>query len=267
MARSAKTAWPVLLLATTAAASPNDWPNIGRDPGGQRYSNLNQINAGNVDRLKPAWVFHMRPDHGTVQPDMTVDPEHVAVDKPLPASTRLASSSSTPLVVDDVLYLTTPYRRVVALAADTGKLIWAFTVPGPGQPAPRGLSYWPGDRATPARIIFGTRDGRLIELEAKTGLPLPGFGKGGILDTRTPDIMRGFDESQYDLSSPPALYRDVLITGVRVTEEAGPGPSGAVPTAGERGAEAAWGLATTSPSISKTQGVRPYSDRSRPAAA
>ena len=139
MARSAKTAWPVLLLATTAAASPNDWPNIGRDPGGQRYSNLNQINAGNVDRLKPAWVFHMRPDHGTVQPDMTVDPEHVAVDKPLPASTRLASSSSTPLVVDDVLYLTTPYRRVVALAADTGKLIWAFTVPGPGQPAPRGL--------------------------------------------------------------------------------------------------------------------------------
>jgi len=274
MARSATIAWPVLLWATTAAASPNDWPNIGRDPGGQRYSNLTQINAGNVNRLKPAWVFHMRPDQGGVQPETTVDPEHVAVEKPLPAPTRLASSSSTPLVVDDVMYLTTPYRRVVALAADTGKLIWAFAVPGPGQPAPRGLSYWPGDRATPARILFGTRDGRLIELDAKTGLLVPGFGKGGILDTRTPDIMRGFDESQYDLSSPPALYHDVLITGVRVTEEAGPGPSGAVrafdvrtgkplwtfdaaPTAGERGADTwqpgstknrtgsnAWGLIT-----------------------
>jgi len=224
----ALTAPSILLLATAAAASPDDWASFGRDAGGQRYSPLSQINSSNVDRLKPAWVFHMRPDQANPLPGPSVDPEHVAMGGPANKPTRLASSSSTPLVAGGMMFLTTPYRRVVALAPDTGKLIWSFSVPGPGQPAPRGLSYWPGNGAQPPRIVFGTRDGRLIELDARTGALARGFGNNGILDIRTPDIMRGFADAQYDLSSPPAIYRDVLITGVRVTEEAGPGPSGAV---------------------------------------
>ncbi|HEX8415804.1 MAG TPA: PQQ-binding-like beta-propeller repeat protein [Sphingomicrobium sp.] len=205
------------LLNSAAAASADDWPSFGHDAASTRYSPLAQIDARNVHKLKPAWVFHMRPD-----------PPVMPADAPAVQAMRFAASGSTPLMVDGLLYLTTPYRRVVALAPDTGKLVWQYVLTGLGQAAPRGLSYWRGDSRSRARIIFGTTDGRMIALDAKTGLPLAAFGDAGILNLRTPEFIRGFESSQYSLSSPPAIYKDILITGVRVTEGPGPGPSGAV---------------------------------------
>ena len=74
------------------------------------------------------------------------------------------------------MYLSTPYRRVVALEAESGREVWAYEVPGPGQPSLRGVEYWPGDGALEPRIFFGTRDGRLIALDARSGAPVTALG-------------------------------------------------------------------------------------------
>ncbi|HYH47047.1 MAG TPA: PQQ-binding-like beta-propeller repeat protein, partial [Thermoanaerobaculia bacterium] len=81
-------------------------------------------------------------------------------------------------------------NNLVALDPATGKEIWVAPIEGPGQPSLRGLEYWPGDKATPARLFFGTRDGRLIALDAATGQRVPGFGNDGVVALNTPEIIR-----------------------------------------------------------------------------
>jgi len=88
------------------------------------------------------------------------------------------------------MYLSTPYSRVVAVDPATGKEIWAYQLPS-GNPSTRGVEYWPGDAATPAQIVFGSSDGKLYSLDAKTGKPNPAFGDNGIANLNTPEIMRG----------------------------------------------------------------------------
>ncbi|HEU0160973.1 MAG TPA: PQQ-binding-like beta-propeller repeat protein, partial [Rhizomicrobium sp.] len=93
-----------LPLSVTAAPAgkPGDWPEYGYDSGGGRYSPLTQITPDNVNRLQPAWTYHMNPE-----------PQ-----KPL---ARVPFATTTPLVVDGRMFLGTPYGRVVALDATTGK--------------------------------------------------------------------------------------------------------------------------------------------------
>jgi quinoprotein glucose dehydrogenase len=192
-----------------------DWPTYGHDPGGQRFSPLEQITPSNVAKLRVAWTYHMRPA-GTTDSD------------------KFASSEVTPLVVDGSMYVTTPYRRVLALDPDTGSEIWAYEVPGPGQPSLRGVEYWPGTRIHPPRILFGTRDGRLIALDARGGRPAAGFGTDGIVDLKTPEVMgdgtaKGSGNyPSYGLTSPPIVYRNVIITGAATQEFPPRGVSGAV---------------------------------------
>src|SRR5437899_8318313 len=143
-------------LAFAADTKSSEWPTYGHDPGGMRFSPLRQITPGNVARLQRAWVYHMKPS-----PDA-----------------RFAWSSSTPLVVNGVMYATTPYGRVIALDPTTGKELWVYTLAS-GQPAPRGLEYWPGDAQTPAQIVFGSREGNLFSIGATTGEPNEKFGDHG----------------------------------------------------------------------------------------
>ena len=86
--------------------------------------------------LQVAWTYHMRPAAAAE------------------GSGRFAGSEVTPLVVDGLMYVTTPYRRVLALDPDSGREVWAYEVPGPGQPSLRGVEYWPGTRAIPAANHF-----------------------------------------------------------------------------------------------------------------
>lgn len=89
-------------------------------------------------------------------------------------ASRFAASEMTPLVIGGRMYISTPYSRVAALDATTGKEIWVRDIPGPGQPSLCGVEYWPGDGQIGPRIVFGTRDGRLIALDAATGAWAPG---------------------------------------------------------------------------------------------
>jgi len=98
-------------------------------------------------------------------------------------------------VIDGVMYFSTPYARVVAVDAETGKEIWVYKLAEGEQTPIRGIGYWPGDKAHTPQIVFGTSKGNIIALSAKTGLPVEGFGNHGILDTKTPEIMNGFPDA------------------------------------------------------------------------
>jgi glucose dehydrogenase len=181
----------VLLLAIAHAAfAQNDWPAYGRDPGARRYSPLKQINPGNVDKLVQAWTFKTKPASDTGK-------ERV--------------SSTTALVVNGVLYFATPYQSLVAVEPETGKTIWTFD----HQHAPRtsrGLAYWPGDRNSPPTIYFGTEDGFLIGVNARTGKLVPGFAKEGELDLK-PGMKDDLPNAPYGLNGAPAVYKNLVFTG------------------------------------------------------
>jgi quinoprotein glucose dehydrogenase len=202
----------------TAASS--EWPTYGQDPGGQRFSPLTQLTPGNVGQLDVAWVYHMRPAPATPPPPT-----------PPPGRGRgrgsgFAVSETTPIVIDGVMYISSPYGKVVALDSSTGKELWAYQVPS-GVPSTRGVEYWAGDNKTPAQIVFGTHDGRLISLHARTGEPNEAFGDKGIVSLNTPEILRGLPGSN-GLGSPPIMYKHLIITGGRTQENPPLGPAGDV---------------------------------------
>ena len=218
---------PVLGLASLSllgayAASPTDWPEYGNDPGGMRYSPLTQITPANVGKLKVAWTYGMNP-----QP-VPGQPRGMVAGSTAGGRGRVPTSTATPIMVGGVMYLPTPFGRVVALNADSGKQIWAYALPGGDQPPFRGVSYWPGDARHAPRIIFGTIGGKLVALDAKTGEPSKGFGENGMVDLKTNAIMNGFDKAGYGITAPGSIYKNLIILGSRVQERPQLGPSGAV---------------------------------------
>jgi quinoprotein glucose dehydrogenase len=192
------------------APSANDWASYGHDAGGGRFSALRQITPDNVSQLQVAWTYHMNP---TPQ---------------IKSGGRVPTSTTTPLEVGGLLYLGTPYGRVVALDSATGKQVWAYALPGGDQPPFRGLGYWPGDGKRGPRIIFGSAQGKLIALDAKTGAPAKGFGENGVVETKTLEIMNGLPGAYYGYSSPPSIYKNIAIIGSRTQESPAKGASGDV---------------------------------------
>ena len=161
-----KFSWLAILASLTLPAlrAQNDWPAWGHDTGNQRFSPLKQINTSNVSKLVPAWQYVMKKEG---QP--------------------FRASQSTPLVIGGVMYLSYPFYRVAALEPETGKVLWEYTARGDYDSpehrlhsgplgSMRGLAYWGGDKLTSPQIVFGTEEGELISLNAKTGKPNPGFG-------------------------------------------------------------------------------------------
>ena len=170
---------PVCLLPITIAAGNNDWPSHDRDPGGRRFSPLNQITTENVATLERVW---------------TVD-------------TGAAHIQVTPLVVDGRMFVTAG-KDVLALEPETGRELWRFTAPAPV--SRRGVAYWPGDAVLPPRLFMGAGD-RLMALDARSGQPATGFGEGASVDLRA--SIRGDVDGPFSLVSPPIVYEDIVITG------------------------------------------------------
>src|SRR5580704_14798213 len=201
--------WIALPVFLPLLHAQNDWPTYGgADPGGtvgnRRYSPLKQIDTGNVTKLTQAWSFNGRPEDG--------------------GKGAGRASQTTPLVVNGVLYLLTPYQSLVAMEPETGKPIWTYSHQHTGRP-PRGIAYWPGDRTNPAEMLFGTFDGFLIAQDAKTGKPVTGFGTNGEIDLKT-GMMNGHPEEHYGLSAAPVIYKDLVMTGSHTIDSPGLGPRG-----------------------------------------
>lgn len=213
-----------LALAAPALAQDGDWASNNRDLGAQRFSPLRQITPANVATLRQAWVYHMKPATAPGQP----------------ASTRMFVSEAIPIVIGNVMFLPTPYGRIVALDATTGRELWVTVLPNSDVASIRGISWWPGDGKRPASIIVGTRDGKMLSYDARTGTLNSWFGNGGIVELKTPDIMNGEAKAAYIQPSPPLVWRNLLFTG------AGPGegPGGAEGGRGPAGDTRAWDART-----------------------
>jgi quinoprotein glucose dehydrogenase len=205
-----------------ATAASTEWPTYGHDPGGNRFSPLTQLTPANVGQLEVAWEYHMRP----APPPGAPTPPPPTAGRGRGRGSGFAVSGTTPLVIDGVMYFTSPYGRVVALDSSTGKEIWVFQVPS-SVPASRGVEYWAGDAKTPPQIVFGSSDGRLFSLHAKTGEPNDAFGDRGVITLNTPENLRGMPGNNA-LSSPPTMYKHLIITGGRTQENPPRGPAGDV---------------------------------------
>ncbi|MDP9340336.1 MAG: pyrroloquinoline quinone-dependent dehydrogenase [Acidobacteriota bacterium] len=205
------------ILVTGSTIAAQDWRWYGGDPGGTRSSPLTQITPQNVAQLKLAWVYHT----GEVRREQRSTARH-----------RIPPFESTPLVVDDVLYFSTPANRVIALDAGTGREIWQFD-PQAGHSGPRhfhqhrGVAYWQNESGSERRIIFGTYDGRLIALDAGTGKPCSDFGNHGVVNLHD-GVEERASRQLYSVTSPPAIYRDLVLAGSEVPEYPSIGPSGMV---------------------------------------
>jgi glucose dehydrogenase len=157
---------------------------------------------------------------------------------------HVAAFESTPIVMDGALYFSTPSNRVIAVDAESGKEIWQFD-PQSGNAEPRrffqhrGVAYWQSPNRDDRRILFGTFDGRLIALDAKTGKPCRDFGKDGTVNLRT-GVADAYPGAEYSVTSPPAIYRDLVITGAAVPEYPSTGPSGAVRAFDVRSGRLVW---------------------------
>src|SRR5699024_9373516 len=198
--------WTIfLLLIFTACQGQNqetdkkhrEWKVFKGNKASTSYSSLDQINKENVDQLEVAWTYHS-------------------------GDARRAGSQTSPVIVDGVMYLTTPGIKVAALDAATGEELWVFDPFEGEEPVfvNRGVTYWEEGED---RRIFHTADHLLYALDAKTGALIAGFGTGGAVDLR-----KGLGRDPGLLSirstSPGVIHEDLLIMGSSTGEGEGAAP-------------------------------------------
>jgi quinoprotein glucose dehydrogenase len=185
----------LLFLAGNFAAAddlpPGDWAHYGREQSGTRYSPLKQITKDNVDQLKTAWMYH------------TGDLELMKAKK------GRYVFECTPLVIGGVMYIITPYSRAIAIDATTGEERWVFD-PLPDQPGEGGVLAARGVSAYGNKLFVPVRDGRLYAIDIANGKPISTFGDSGFVNLRK---LIGPGGSRAFLSSPPAIFEDVVIQG------------------------------------------------------
>ncbi|MCW8194502.1 pyrroloquinoline quinone-dependent dehydrogenase [Proteobacteria bacterium 005FR1] len=199
-----------LAAPVSFANSPDaEWTHYGNDAGGSRYSPLEQINRNNVAQLKQAWVYR------------TGD-----LGEGFPSGHRMAFEA-TPLFVDGLLYLSTPYGQIHALDGESGAQVWQFDTNTAqdrhySENTSRGVSLWRSgaEGFCERRILFATLDGRLLALDAGTGRLCESFGKKGIVDLNA-DVRRTDEKGGYVVTSPPAIRGDLVITGSAIGDNRG----------------------------------------------
>lgn len=223
----AKSAWPKSVSPSAGAADKalREWRCYGGDPGGMRYSVLDQINRANVRDLRAAWTYHTGDKRD--RPRTTIE--------------------CTPIVADGILYVTTALLKVCALDAATGRLAWSFD---PFQETPdytnpgaeslrgvnRGVTYWEDGQD---KRVFVTAGARLICLNGKTGRPISDFGIKGSVDL-TKGLGRDISGLLYDVTSPGVVYKNLIILGSEVGEGPDPAAPGHVRAFDVRTGEMAW---------------------------
>jgi len=186
------------------------WPNYGNDPGGSRYSAARQIDRTNVAKLQLAWTF--RTGALEQQTDLI----------------QKAAFEATPILVENQLFLSTPYNHVIALNPETGARLWEYDPHvdlshGYSEVSSRGVSAWIDPKAKPGqpcrlRIFIGTLDGRLIGLDGKTGQPCGDFGDKGEVNL-THDAATATEwNGGYQVTSAPAIAGDLVITGSSIAD-------------------------------------------------
>jgi quinoprotein glucose dehydrogenase len=236
--------WSVILLATVSITACGStpavdysgptatWTQVGSDAGGARFSPLTQVNRNNVEALEIAWEYH------------TGDVSDGKGDIP-----STSAFEATPIVVEDTMYLCSPFNRVIALDPETGTEKWThdpkIDLQGryANQLVCRGVTYWKAgvaDGVCAETIFTATNDARLIALDAKSGAPCADFGDGG-----TVDLTIGIGETQWDgeyqVTSAPTVVGELVVVGSAISDNARVNaPSGVVRAYDARTGVLAW---------------------------
>ena len=208
----------LLLLLITGCApeggSTVDWPAFHGGLENNQYSTLTQIDRHNVDRLVVAWEHRDPPGEGK------------------------RTNKHNPLVIDGILYGVNSLSQVIALDARTGAERWSYdprSVQPDGQTfAMRGLQYWRDGADKRIIFVFGTK---IYSLDARTGRPVPSFGKNGLAD-----FLQGLGqdiEVYVSLTSPGVIFEDLIIMGSSVPEQL-PSAPGHIRAFDVRTGELAW---------------------------
>ncbi|MES2277264.1 MAG: pyrroloquinoline quinone-dependent dehydrogenase [Bacteroidota bacterium] len=187
----------VVLLPKT---DDNGWTTYAGNKAGIRYSANDQINKNNVKGLKRAWVYD------------TQD------------SLEKSQIQCNPIIINGVLYGTTPRMNLFAINAATGKGLWKFKPIHPNaRGVIRGVSYWENSDGKNQRIIYSVGP-YMYAVDAISGKSVQGFGNGGFIDLR--DNLDGDYANTFAAGNAPGIvYKDLLITSMRVGEggDAAPG--------------------------------------------
>ena len=194
----------VPLGAQERAVEMVEWRYVGADQAASKHSPLADINASNVGRLEIAWEW---------QPGERPNAEY---------GTRPGPFQAMPLMIENVLYVTTMYNRVVALDAETGAQLWAFdprayrtgSKLGTSGYKHRGVAVWAGDDR---RILINSRD-TLYALDAANGRPVRSFGENGRV-LLTDEFPNRVTHEVFDQTSPPVVFEDLVIIGSRVPDQ------------------------------------------------
>ena len=204
----ATVAWVVFSAGGTSSHAQNgrtsgpiiEWPTYGGNLSSHRYSAADQITKDNFNQLQLAW--RLKTDFLGPRPDTLY--------------------SATPLLIDRVLYTTAGTRRAaVALNAATGEMLWMHTedegARGENSPrigAGRGLAYWASTNGADRRVIYVTPGYRMLALDAKTGAPIPSFGRDGAVDLKLEDDQDvNLDTAELGLNATPLIVGDVIVVG------------------------------------------------------
>lgn len=193
----------LFLFSCHAKRKYSTWHHYKGSPESIHYSSLAEIDTNNVQDLQVAWIYH------------TGDADTV----------HSSQIQCNPIIVDSILYGTSPQMKLFAVNAATGKEKWVFnpfdSIAGSDKGFffilnnSRGISYWTDGKND--RRIFYTAGSFLYCINADNGQPVKNFAEGGKLD-----LHNGLDREVKDLfvtaTSPPVIYKDILITGTRVDE-------------------------------------------------
>jgi len=198
---------------TAGVKEHQDWPAYGGAPENNHYSSLAQINRSNVKRLTVAWSFDTKEEGGL---------------------------QTSPIIVAGVLYGITPTQKVFALDAATGELLWKFDSGIRGTQPNRGLAYWAN--GNDKRILVGVVN-FLYALDVTTGRPIPSFAKEGRIDLRENLGREPASAQSIALTSPPVVYKDLVIVGGRNPETL-PAPPGDIRAFDVRSGKLRWSFHT-----------------------
>jgi quinoprotein glucose dehydrogenase len=228
-------------LRPQPSTARGEWPTYGGDLASSKYSPLDQINQGNFSRLALGWrakspdaVLSLTlPGGGEWTADFKdifaelnrLDPKRWRDAAP----PFVGNFKATPLMIGGVLYLNSPASVGMALDAKTGAVRWIYnpksyesgTTTMSARWNQRGVGYWTDGREE--RVFWGTGDGYLIAVDAKTGRPIPSFGVNGKVDLMEglPRAKRGerdyLNALTYSVQSPPFVVRDLVVTPASIS--------------------------------------------------
>ena len=174
-----------------------EWGIYRGDKKANQYAELAQINATNVSKLEKAWEYHTGDPNGP-------------------------SMYSNPIIVDGLMYFTTPSLNAVALDAATGKEVWVFDPAKHKEDKKvfrgrsRGLTYWEDEKGGNQRIFNFVKD-RVYAIDAKSGDHIESFGEKGYIDLRE-NLPVDPEKASIEVTSPGIVYKNFLIVGSRVPE-------------------------------------------------